>query len=507
MIKVLIFDDEYIVLEGLSEMVDWHSYGLDLAGMALDGPSALELFHRESPDIIMTDILMPGMDGLQLIKSVLNVAPDTYCIVFSGHNEYEYVKRAIQLGVSDYLEKPMEVESIEQALQKAIAHIGKRDESQTIKRNYEKSKSVMLEKATLELLFGSSQAFPKWKEHFGPQADLLAGVTVLACSDRLSIDHRPDCHIVQLRNGDEHLMVLLHRFLPAHELWEELDQEIEKQNITVGSGRTKLELVQMAESYRESQRALRSARFMHQRGRVGFDDLGDLITNPDPLSEREEAVILSLRTGNYAGLMEQIDPFLDWIQTEMVAPEVVEREMVKLLYLALEAAKESAVPNRKEQFSPHVEIRNLHGRDQMIRWFRERFEHIVKSALELRENTKYATVEQARFYIEKHLSQDLSLQEVARHVGMNPSYLSLLFKEVTGETYIKYLTRYRMELAKKLLTDGFKVSEVSERVGYHTYRHFSEVFKKYTGMAPGQFKEKFDMLTDAVSLKKTDINQ
>jgi two-component system response regulator YesN len=102
---------------------------------------------------------------------------------------------------------------------------------------------------------------------------------------------------------------------------------------------------------------------------------------------------------------------------------------------------------------------------------------------------KNEAVERAKRYIEQHFMRDLSLNDVSDHVGLNPTYLSVLFKEVMGESYIKFLTRYRMEHAKELLRKGAKVNDVSEMVGYRTYRHFAEVFKKYTGQTPGQYKE------------------
>lgn len=106
-------------------------------------------------------------------------------------------------------------------------------------------------------------------------------------------------------------------------------------------------------------------------------------------------------------------------------------------------------------------------------------------------------IEKALTYIHLNGMRDLSLAEVAEHVGLNAAYLSVLFKDSAGESFIKYLTRLRMEKAKWLLQRGLKVADVSERVGYHTYRHFSEVFKKYTGVLPGQYKE---------DPKNTDIN-
>lgn len=257
MYKVVIFDDEYIVLQGLRHLIDWNGFGLELAGTASDGLSALEIVRKQTPDIVFTDIRMPGMDGLKLIEEIMAEAPDTYCIVFSGFNEFEYVKRALKLGVIDYLEKPVTVESIQSSIQRVLSRI---------------------------------------------EADL---------------------EMVMLRKQVE------------------------------------------------------------ERGSVSKSGAG----------------------------------------------------------------------------------------------------------AEAGGNAKQGAIDRARAYIEQNASGDLSLNEVAEYVGMNAAYLSSLFKEEMGESYIKFLTRLRMDLAKELLLKGYKVHEVSERVGYHTYRHFSEIFKKHIGVTPGQFKE------------------
>lgn len=251
MYKVVIFDDEYIVLQGLSKMINWTSYGLELVGTASDGLSALEMVQRQAPDIVFTDIRMPGMDGLSLIEEILQTAPNMYCIVFSGFNQFEYVKRALQLGVIDYLEKPITLDSIKSSIERVLTRI-------------------------------------------------------------------------------------------------EADRE-----------------------------------------------------------------------------MDMLRKQMEEINTEAASVD----------------------------------------------------------------QGKLGAIVRAKAYIEQNVSRELSLNEVAEYVGMNAAYLSALFKEEVGESYIKFLTRLRMDLAKKLLLKGYKVNEVSERVGYHTYRHFSEIFKRYTGMTPGQFKE------------------
>jgi len=489
MLKAVVFDDEYIVVEGLQTMIDWQSFGIELVGTAEDGISALALCRAHRPDVILTDIRMPEMDGLQLVEIVLREAPDTYCIVFSGFNDFSCVKRAIQLGVADYLEKPITVESVEHAIRKMTGRLTAQREAAELRQRWEEGKRELLEKATLDVLLRGEEAQRKWKEYFGPQADRVVGVTVIACSGQVRLPEQPEHRMVSIRNGEEASAVFFHFLPPSYEFWERLAQESELADVVVGGGRTYAGPADAADSYAEAKRALRCGLFLRMKGLIRYEQLGELIATPEGLSEREEAMILSMRAGDVSGLMEQIDRFLDWIRSEKVDPEVAEREMIKLIYIALEASKEGGAGTLEERFVPHVEIREMLAKGRMLEWFRERMERIAAWSKESRETTKHASVERARLFIEQNLSRNLSLEEVAAHVGMNPSYLSVLIKEVLGETYIKYVTRSRMELAKRLLSRGGRVHEVCEQVGYYSYKHFSEVFKKYAGSTPGQYKE------------------
>ncbi|MBP1965474.1 response regulator [Paenibacillus aceris] len=379
MLKAAVFDDEYIVLQGLREMIDWSSYGIELIGTADNGLSALELFREHQPELIFTDIRMPGMDGLELIEEILREAPETLCIVFSGFNEFEYVKKAINLGVADYLEKPITIPTIEKAIRKAMDTISRQQEVAALKSKVSSSHRGLLEKATLDLLFIGDEGVAKWREIYGAKAEEIAGVTVMASnSDLPSAQEHADYEAIAFRHGEERYVVFAHFRLPAPEFWETLLLSAEQADITVGCGRTYTQLKDAALSCKEALQTLRSAHVLGERG-------------------------------------------------------------------------------------------------------------IIRS--DAREQPKISSVTHARAYMEQHYTRDVTLQEVAEHVGMNPTYFSVLFKEEVGESYIKYLTRIRMELAKTLLSRGLRVNDVSEKVGYHTYRHFSEVFKKYTGVTPGQYKD------------------
>ncbi|WP_339287579.1 response regulator [Paenibacillus sp. FSL E2-0201] len=491
MLKAAVFDDEYIVLQGLQTMIDWSGHGIELCGTATDGHSALALFQALKPDIIFTDIRMPGLDGLQLVEIVLREAPDTYCIVFSGFNEFDYVKRAIQLGVKDYLEKPITIQSIEKAIGKMKNHLHSQQEIKTLQQKWNASKHERLEQATLDLLLAAEEALPKWKDSFGADANRLQGITVLVCTEELVLPANGDFLPVPLRYGQERILVVYHFELPAGGFWDMIEHPSEES--MAGIGRTYPAVLLASQSYKEAQKALRSARFLKIKGSLHVEEIGDFLVVPEGLSEREEAIILNIRAGNKAELLEQVDQFIDWLKSEKLDPEIAESQILKLIYLALRAYKENGAADRiaelEKHYLPHIQIREMSAEGRMLDWFREQMKRFANELAESRERVKHVSIEEARAYIESNITRDLTLVEVAEHVNMNPAYLSVLFKEVIGESYIKFLTRCRMELAKKLLGKGLKVNEVSEMVGYHTYRHFSEVFKKFTGQTPGQYKE------------------
>ncbi|QMV42476.1 response regulator transcription factor [Cohnella cholangitidis] len=488
MLKAVVFDDEFIVLKGLQKLIDWSEYGVELVGTAADGLSALEVFRRLKPDIVMTDIRMPGMDGLQLIEIIRMECPDTMCIVFSGYNEFEYVKRAIKLGVVDYLEKPVTITKIREGIQKAVNKITELNELSSLKQKWQQG---LLEKTTLDLLLQGSDAEAAWAEQFGPDAYRLTGITVLACSNReFDLDNGASTayRTVSIRNGSENLVVVFH-FDSTSQEWTE--DSVTWSESAIGSGRTYSSLADAPKSYKEALRALRYGKYLEGKGWIRFEDLGDShAVNPN-LSEREEEVLFDMRVGDKEGLMKKLDGYLEEFRNERLDPEVAEIELLKMVFHGWEVAKETGGnPGeiKPAGYLPQLELRNMQTQDEMAAWLRHEMETIMDWIIGVRQRSKHSAVEKAIRYISDHFGRDLTQQEVADHVEMNATYFSLLFKEQMGISYIKYLTKVRMEKAKELLNEGLPIHEISEKVGYYHARHFSEVFKKQTGMTPGQYR-------------------
>jgi len=565
MLRAVIFDDEYIVTQGMRAMIDWGRYGIELAGTAGDGLSALGMVRDLKPDIVMTDIRMPGMDGLKLIEAISEEAPDTVCVVFSGFNEFDYIRKALKLGVVDYIEKPVTIEKVDEAMRRTIERIGRRREHMELKDKLEASKEALLEKATRDLVLLGEEALPAWRRAFGEEESRrVVGVTALAGSapetlealdaaeppdeaadhatDKAnaagalgteraedasemtigameaadSLDARsskeartekkgaeartgdpvaglsPPCRSVLFPNGNEWVAVVFHYALPADSLWERLELRSTHMNGTVGSGLTYAEVKHAGRSCKEALRALRYGLFLEEKGWTRFEHAEENESFPEGLSEREEELVFLLRTGNREALRGHLEAVKRWMESERLNPDLAERELLKLAYLGLQVAKESGLAERQAGIAeavPHRELGGLRTRDEMFRWLSGYLGALMDGMAESKRTSKHAAVDKALAFIEKNYDRDLTLQEVAEHVGMNATYFSLLFKEKVGHSYIKHVTKLRLEQAKVYLRRGMKVNEASEKVGYYNYRHFTELFKKHVGLTPGQYRE------------------
>lgn len=491
MLKAVVFDDEYIVLQGLRMMIDWNKYGIELAGTASDGLEALRLFEEVKADIVLTDIRMPGLTGLQVIEEIMKEAPETACIVFSGFNEVAYLKKAIRLGVVDYLEKPITLPMIEEVLLKTTKKIKEQKRIEQLEAEWEGTQQERLEKATMDLLLGHEGAIEKWREAFGDDASRVQAVTVLTLSgDHTFLPDPDDYRIVAVRNGHERLGIVFHFTSHSEELIRRLLAFPNK--LVIGSGRTVTALAEAPQSYGDAQHALKYGLFMEETGWIRFEDIGENTRLPRYLSELEKSIIFKIRTVDEGGLLGELERFREELETQKLNPDVLESEVLKLIYLAQEVAKETGgdIHTIKEGgYFPQQEIRAIQTKEQLFDWLYVQMDLIMKWISRVRITEKQGAAERACAYMESRFNQDITLQEVADHVGMNSTYFSLLFKEKVGKSYIKYLTYIRIEKAKELLLAGGKVAEVSEQVGYHSYRHFSELFKKQTGVSPGQYKE------------------
>ncbi|MEK3991669.1 helix-turn-helix domain-containing protein [Robertmurraya sp. FSL R5-0851] len=205
------------------------------------------------------------------------------------------------------------------------------------------------------------------------------------------------------------------------------------------------------------------------------------------LTQRKQSLLRSLRMLERETFFQKIEEFNCSMIEQKLDPEVVKGKMLRLIYLSMEVAKESLW---NKGYLPHMEVANLHSTIDLCYWFQQQMEQIFQCVKNNQVEPKHIAIESALRFIQSNYDKELSLQEVSDHSNMSSTYFSVLFKEQMGESYIKYVTKLRIEHAKKLLMNGAKVNEVSEKVGYYNYRHFSELFKRHVGMTPGHYRDR-----------------
>lgn len=510
MLKLIIADDEYLVVEGIKSMVDWEMLGIQLVGEIYDGISALKMIQKKQPDIIMTDIRMPGINGLQLIEKVKIFAPEIVFIVFSGYNEFEYAKKAISLGVVDYIDKPVTVAKIEETLNRAKKMIDYRQEHNVMKKYFLENEKILLENVIHHLLKGECIEYNKIVESFkncGVNVmsikEVLVGVIlcdsasdnefreVIKIIEENCIKERCECFFIR---NHQHLVVVI--FGLSQQINDpfgrfQVDAEENENRFYIGLGRKYLSIFDLRQSYLEGLKALKYACFIEGEKLVHIDNVEENYYLPSMLNSSQDSIVYSIRVGDKKDVLKQVIEFLNLLKQFKLKPDLFYHECLQLMYLGFKAAQETGrnfVSDQGENFNPHHDMLNCKTFDEISKWLLNMFERLIDWVLMIRNSSNHKSIIIIQEYLDENFAKEITLNELAAMVNMSPTYLSMLFKSEIGISYVKYLTNVRMEKAKCFLNKGYKVKEVSIMVGYYNYRHFSSLFKKKFGMNPEKFK-------------------
>jgi len=522
MIKAVLIDDEYIVVEGLKAIVNWSEFGIEVVGSASDGVSGLELIEKEKPDIVFTDITMPRMNGLALIEKAKKVIPSGVFIIFSGYNEFEYARKAISLGVIDYLDKPVTIDKVEETLKESIAIINKKKEEAKLVEDFIESQKAMLEGVIRRVINGENVNDEKLLHILKDNNINLLNIdsfTVAVAKQEDDIEnnekfisemnrlfaHNSQNNLIRhfiLNDGKEVIIV----FFEISDINNESDfnlinyiietrKQLQEQNIDfyMGIGESYKQVLDIGKSYLEAKKALKYAFFKDTTSIVHISDVEYSNHISNLADDGHDSIIFNIRSSNKQEVIGQVKNFLKNLESYNLPPEMFYHECLELIYLALKVSTETGkdyVAEKEGGFIPHVEILKANTAYGISAWMISFFDGLMNWIANIQKNSNRKSIVKVREYLDENYHKDITLDEMAEMVNINPTYLSMLFKEQVGTTYIKYLTNVRLEKAKKLLNEGYKVKEVSEMVGYHNSRHFSELFKKTVGLTPDQFKGK-----------------
>lgn len=518
--KVFLVEDEIVTREGIRDNVDWRGNGFELSGEAPDGEMALPLLQTTKPDLLITDIKMPFMDGLQLCKVVRERLPGTKIVILSGHDEFEYAQEAIKLGVTEYLLKPVTVQDLHKVLQKVAFQIDQerteRENLQKLRDQVEENRTVLCEKFFLKLIVGAVTSAEAIEQAERLGLDLVARYYAVVlirvgfstpseqfdygeCQQAQQIvsdlvANNPD---VFLLKKDLEEVVLIFKGNTPEYVEEERELLLEqlgrratdaKCKFTIGLGSVKKRIADICQSFVES--------LTHAQDGTSQDKEGaeDGVDKAELLKVDKSAVEDYLK----CGVKEDFDDFFGFFLLPL--GEAIFKSSIIKNYIFMDLVLTTArfvneLGGDVAQVIPDLNhIESVVSNIRTIEQIRTKSHQILLSALAFRDSQTTSQhvgmLQQAKEYIEHHYTDpNMSLNEVAARVGHSPSHFSTLFSQETGQTFKEYLTQLRIKRAKELLrTTTSKSNEISYQVGYNDPHYFSYVFRKRTELSPKEYR-------------------
>ncbi|MDQ0063330.1 response regulator [Paenibacillus harenae] len=541
MYTLLVVDDEKWVRQGLSLTIDWLSEGIELIGEAEDGEEALTRIRNESPDIIITDIKMPRMDGLDLMEALRNRPKKVYVIIISGYSDFEYAQKALKYGAYDYVLKPIEETALLEVVRRCVSDLDRENErrhhltemSGRIRESLPLARQHFLEMLLLGgIVDPPSELEAKWqalnmtlnphaltvlavKIHlWGPKASgekdrswirmALANIAEEIAAGRgqavaCPIDHNADAEMVVLFSGDSSYdgKKKRRKYAFPDEMKAIIDAAKRYLGLTISIGISGPgSMTELAQCYEEALHACSNA-FYDGFGKVY--DSGQLSVQAykphayvGPDGSWETRVHQAMKLGDDGAIHEGVDLLIEHAQSarERISPLHVSRG-IRLLLQSLGQKWEAAHPYRT---APGIDRFNetIVNADLPLAQLGDALRHALLHCASESRGSGHRTriVELGMQFSHQHYMKGITMNDAAEHLFLNPSYFSKVFHEEAGETYSKYLARLRMNKAKQLLkTSSLKIYEIADQVGYADFRHFSKTFKEIEGVTPGQYRD------------------
>ncbi|WP_322924835.1 response regulator transcription factor [Paenibacillus campi] len=512
MFKVMIVDDEPAIREGLKTIIDWDRIGFEVVDAAANGREALQKLERIQPDLMIMDIRMPGMNGLEVIEQLRRQHSRTHVLILSGHADFEYARRALGYGVDGYLLKPVDevemerelvrvYESLQQAQHLAVQRQQPVHEHELIEQMLLSSSGKEQERALQALALDWSSYQVLLLEQYVGKGDPADGwsseleqLRSWWTSEQRHIIFRAGSYIGLLTGrpyGQRELGELRERLLAhcsAAEIWY------------VAAGTEVDELEQIRDSYTEA------ADLLAQRFWFGANGLALAGSKQQQVEvARQQSILATPQANEWADRLyyavdirslEAAERVLSDLITACHAAGMAERDTKSLSSHVLSLAL-SRLPGSVSGSGPAVqqclalipELYSAPAATEMVRLMLCGLERLLQS---INGVSHESVMKQMTDFIRRHYSDNLKLELLAEVFNYNSAYLGKMFKTYTGESFNHFLDGVRLDRAKQLLAQGMKVHKVASLVGYANVDYFHSKFKKYTGVSPSAYREQIE---------------
>lgn len=526
MLRVIIADDEERICKLIRALADWQQLGMEVVGVASNGLDALECVKNLSPDILITDIRMPGLGGLELIEKAKQAVAHLEIIIISGYAQFDYAQTAIKYGVGEYLLKPVN----EEALNSTLAKMGEkclrrrrseRDMESLISLSQDdrsRLRENLISDLAEERYAACTQEEMDKVYHFSGMQDICQ-VFLLKMDYDLEEFTQQSLEIVQAKAEDifrptlEPLcedIVLGFRgpwmqgvinYAKARRddvrgrLREALNQLVALKSLfgpvifTMALGQETETPAGLKDSYANARRVI------EERLTEGTERL---LEGENAAPQLDEAAFLARYAKEATHAIEVLNALEADSAAQSLYNAVIGGQSTagwELLSLVKGAGvvfiTRLGVENREQELNVfYTQLEQCTGVRELFVCLEGFQQTLIKKVLEKQRNQLGQPIRFAKQYIQKHFSQPITLEEVSDATGFSVNYFSTLFKKETGEGFSKYLTRVRMEEARSLLRETrLSVAEICKQVGYVDIKHFTHTFKAATGLTPGEFRK------------------
>ena len=545
MYKLILVDDEEEVRQGILEKIEWDKHGFEIAGEAENGLEALEIAEKVIPDIVITDIKMPFMDGLTLAGRFHEKYPTTKIIILTGFDEFEYAKKAIQLNVVEYILKPISSKELTDVLDKIKAkldeEVAQKKDIEALKESYRKSLPMLREKFLISLINSelAREEIMEEARNYGLRIDGKGFAVALinpgnndkpvvagnvyelneqenpgTLSDRVlsriavlnickEIMDRYNSGIVFLHNDSIALIFISQendRDAVTGEILqilEEIRVYIQKYHgftVTIGLGSFCNDIICLNQSYKNAVNALDYSVVLGNNRVIYIEDVEPQGDKRVLFDETKEHVLSSsIKVGSPEEMTETIENLFNDIIIQKASFKDYQIYLLEMLTTILKVAEDMDV-NMETLFGANynlfVEIYKFKDIQEVKVWVSGICTKIKRYISKNRQDTCKLMAKNATDYIKENYSDsEITIYKMCKYLHISTTYFSTIFKRETRYTFVNYLTHVRMEAAKELLrSTNLKTFEVARAVGYSEPNYFSYCFKKNFGISPSEFR-------------------
>ncbi len=535
MYKVLIIDDESIIRKGIKNIINWKQLDCEVCADASDGIEGIELIKKYLPEVIITDIRMPGMDGLSMIKQVKGIVPYSKIIILTGYRDFDYVQEAIKFGAFDFLLKPSKIEELTAVLTRAVNEINDQKirhmEIDRFKVLFEQSIPILREKLLYDIIYGlntNEYEITEKMKLFNITIKNFVLVVMENDYDEKSNSSQYDKHLYQfgIVNSFEEifaekyevLSIMLNSSrvgfiiqkpdripLDIEEVSEKCSylQEVINNGfgftVTIAVSSAGVSAMELPEKLKECLGSLEYKSYMGTNSIIQYSDLNSFFRYEDysTLDKYQKQLLESIKSGNEGLVKVTTQNIARYVTTNKININYMKNfyyttlSSINNIRISVSAIE---VDKRHEEGRDIASLLKLIEKSESAEELNSLLEDVAVRIAEKVNNFNNKSIKlilrKAIDYIQEHYSEQVTLNEVAENIYVSTFYISRMFKKELGKSFVDYLNDVRIEKSKELLKDvKYKTYEVAEIVGISDPHYFSKLFKKYSGMTPSEYRE------------------